>query len=65
MKGGLIPLIKYKILKLSKEECIFITSFTGNEKKYIYVPKVVGTIMENERVKVSLTSLPKTLNQKA
>jgi len=64
-EGGLIPLTKYKILKLSGEECVFITSFIGNGKKYIYVPKVIGAILGNERVKVSLTSLPETLSQKA
>jgi len=54
-KGGFIPLTKYKILKLDEKEFIFTTNITGNKKKYIYIPKVIGTMLGTKRVKVNLS----------
>jgi len=60
-KGGFIPLTKYKILKLDEKEFVFKTNISkGAGKGYIYIPKVISTMLGTKRVKVSLTPLPKT-----
>jgi len=63
-KGGLIPLTKYEILKLDEKEFVFITNITaGSGKGYIYIPKVITTMIgSKKRVKVSLAPLLKTLS---